>query len=107
MEARDYRLTVFPPNGWQVWDRKGYLQVRPPKNKWCLFMEIIGDRETGDFVSVSYYVGYDTGTDLFVFSDGKQITKEDLFNAGNYDKVIMFNEWACPHVLDVAEMIAR
>lgn len=105
MKNNKFKLSVDCPNGWQIWDNKSsHMQTRPPKNKWCLFMEIMGEPRTGEIFDCSYYVGKSTDTDKFIFSDGKTIDKKDLFNSGDLEKVIMFNEWACPNVLDIAEM---
>lgn len=96
---KQYKFMVYEPDGWHEWTKI----FAPEKNRECLFMEILADERTGEVVSTSYYVGQNTDTEYFIFSDGSKIHKKDFFNAGNFKKVILFNEWALPETCDISE----
>ena len=96
---KQYNFEVFEPYGWYEWTKT----FAPEKDKECLFMEIIADERTGEVVGTSYYVGHNTDTEYFVFSDGSTIHKKDLWNAGYLKKVILFNPHALPETCDISE----
>lgn len=96
---KQYEFIAYEPDGWYEWTKT----FAPEKDKECLFMEIIADERKGEVVSTSYYVGQNTDTEYFIFSDGSKIHKKDFFNAGDFKKVILFNPHALPETCDISE----